>query len=80
MNRLILELEKTVFSIKSISETISLLDSVAQSKVDSLNNFTCAINLMSSLLYDSCKQLEELWQEMRLLNTNNKTSKGGDAA
>lgn len=77
MNRLILELEKTVFSIKSISETISLLDSVAQSGMDSLDNFTCAINLMSSLLYDSCKKLDELWQEMHLLN---KTSKGGDAA
>ena len=54
--------------------------SVAQHGVDSLDNFTGAINLMSNLLFDSCKQLDELWQEMHLLNKNNKTSKGGDAA
>ncbi|WP_337485151.1 hypothetical protein [Porcipelethomonas sp.] len=80
MNSLILRLEKTTFDIKRVSETISLLDSVAQHGVDSLDNFTGVINLMSNLLFDSCKQLDELWQEMHLLNKNNKTSKGGDAA
>lgn len=80
MNDLILRLKKTTFDIKRISETISLLDSVAQSEMDSLDNFTGAINLMSNLLSDSCKQLDEIYQEMHSITKNNQSSKGGDAA
>lgn len=80
MNSLILRLEKTTFDIKRVSETISLLDSVAQHGVDSLDNFTGAINLISNLAYDNCKQLNYLFKELRILTKTNKTSKGGDAA
>lgn len=59
---------------------VSLLDSVAQEGVSSLDNFPLAINLISNLAYDNCKKLNALFKELRILTKNNKTSKGGDAA
>ena len=65
---------------------VSLLDSVAQEGVSSLDNFPLAINLISNLAYDNCKKLNALFKELRILThpailtKTNKTSKGGDAA
>lgn len=80
MQDLVLELEKVIFKSTQIQEMISLLDSVAQHGTDSLDNFLLAINLMSSLAYENCKQLNSLFKELRILTNHNKSGKGGDAA
>ena len=46
---------------------VSLLDSVAQEGVSSLDNFPLAINLISNLAYDNCKKLNALFKELRIL-------------
>lgn len=43
---------------------VSLLDSVAQEGVSSLDNFPLAINLISNLAYDNCKKLNALFKEL----------------
>ena len=80
MQNIVLELEKVIFESTKIQEMVSLLDSVAQDGTDSLDNFPLAINLISNLAYDNCKKLNALFEELRILTKNNKTSKGGDAA
>ena len=80
MQNIVLELEKVIFESTKIQEMFNLLDSVAQDGTDSLDNFPLAINLISNLAYDNCKKLNALFEELRILTKNNKTSKGGDAA
>lgn len=80
MQNIVLELEKVIFESTRIQEMISLLDSVAQDGSNSLDNFPLAINLISDLACENCKELNALFEELRILTKNNKTSKGGDAA
>lgn len=80
IQNIVLELEKVIFESTKIQEMFNLLDSVAQDGTDSLDNFPLAINLISNLAYDNCKKLNALFEELRILTKNNKTSKGGDAA
>lgn len=80
MQNIVLELEKVIFESTRIQEMISLLDSVAQDGPNSLDNFPLAINLISDLACENCKELNALFEELRILTKNNKTSKGGDAA
>lgn len=79
MQNIVLELEKAIFESTKIQEMISLLDSVAQEEVHSLDNFTLAINLISDLSYENCKRIKALFEELHALTIPNKTSKGGDA-
>ena len=80
MQNIVLELEKVIFESTRIQEMISLLDSVAQNGPNSLDNFPLAINLISDLACENCKELNALFEELHILTKNNKTSKGGDAA
>lgn len=80
MQNIVLELEKVIFESTRIQEMISLLDSVAQNGPNSLDNFPLAINLISDLACENCKELNALFEELRILTKNNKNSKGGDAA
>ena len=80
MQNIVLELEKVIFESTKIQEMVSLLDSVAQEEVHSLDNFTLAINLISDLSYENCKNLKALFEELYALTEPNKTSKGSDAA
>ena len=75
MEKLILELERVIFEARRIQETISLLDSAAQNGVDSLKNFTNAINLIDNLAFDNCNQLEEIWNEMRSITKKERCCK-----
>lgn len=76
MSSLLSDLENLVHKIKGLSDLISAISS----SENSFDSFKDGIYLLSAVSYDYGKQLEELWREMHLLNKNNKTSKGGDAA
>ena len=67
MQNIVLEFEKVIFESTKIQEMFSLLDSVAQEGADSLDNFPLAINLMSDLACENCKQLNSLFKELRIL-------------
>lgn len=79
MNRLILRFEELKMETKGISDLIGALFYTGEAGT-SLNDFSDGIYLLYGLSVDNSKKLDELWQEMHLLNKNNKTSKGGDAA
>ena len=79
MNGLILRLEELQMETKGIADLIGALFYAGESGV-SLDDFSDGLNLLFSISVDNSKKLEEVWQEMHLLNKNNKTSKGGDAA
>lgn len=79
MNSLILRLEEIKMETKGISDLIGALFYAGESGTP-LDNFSDGLNLLYGFSVDNSRKLEEVWQEMHLLNKNNKTSKGGDAA
>lgn len=79
MNRLILRFEELKTETKGISDLIGALFYTGETGT-ALDDFSDGLNLLYGLSVDNSKKPEELWQEMHLLNKNNKTSKGGDAA
>ena len=64
---------------KGISDLIGALFYAGESGT-SLDDFSDGLNLLYGFSVDNSRKLEEVWQEIHLLNKNNKTSKGGDAA
>lgn len=79
MNGLILKLEELKLEAKGISDLIGALFYAGESGV-SLDDFSDGLYLLFRFSVDNSRKLEEVWQEMHLLNKNNKTSKDGDAA
>lgn len=79
MNSLILRLEEIKMETKGISDLIGALFYAGESGT-SLDDFSDGLNLLFGFSVDNSRKLDEVWQEMHLLNKNNKTSKGGDAA
>lgn len=79
MNGLILKLEELKLETKGISDLIGALFYARESGT-SLNDFSDGLSLLFSMAVDNSRKLDEVWQEMHLLNKNNKTSKSGDAA
>lgn len=79
MNSLILRLEEIKMETKGISDLIGALFYAGEAGT-SLDDFSDGLNLLFGFSVDNSRKLDEVWQEMHLLNKNNKTSKGGDAA
>lgn len=79
MNSLILRLEEIKMETKGISDLIGALFYARESGT-SLDDFSDGLNLLFGISVDNSRKLDEVWQEMHLLNKNNKASKGGDAA
>ena len=79
MNSLILRLEEIKMETKGISDLIGALFYAGESGT-SLDDFSDGLNLLYGFSVDNSRKLEKVWQEMHLLNKNNKTSKGGNAA
>ncbi len=79
MNSLILRLEEIKMETKGISDLIGALFYAEESGTP-LDDFSDGLNLLFGISVDNSRKLDEVWQEMHLLNKNNKTSKGGDAA
>lgn len=79
MNGLILRLEELKMETKGISDLIGALFFARESGTP-LDDFSDGLNLLYGISVDNSRKLEEVWQEMHLLNKNNKTSKGSDAA
>ena len=79
MNSLILRLEELKMETKGISDLIGALFYAEESGTP-LDDFSDGLNLLFGISVDNSRKLDEVWQEMHLLNKNNKTSKGGDAA
>ena len=76
MNSLILRLEEIKMETKGISDLIGALFYAGESGT-SLDGFSDGLNLLFGISVDNSRKLDEVWQEMHLLNKNNKTSKGG---
>ena len=79
MNSLILRLEEIKMETKGISDLIGALFYAEESGTP-LDDFSDGLNLLFGISVDNSRKLDEVWQEMHLLNKNNKTSKGGDDA
>ena len=75
MNGLILRLEELTMESKGISNLIGALFYTRESGT-SLDEFSDGLNLLYGLSIDNSRKLEEVWQEMHLLNKNNKTRHG----
>ena len=79
MNGLILRLEELTMKSKGISDLIGALFYTGETGT-SLDDFSDGLSLLVNLAVDNSSELEEVWKEMYLLNKNNQSSKGGDAA
>lgn len=79
MNSLILRLEEIKMETKGISDLIGALFYAEESGTP-LDDFSDGLNLLFGISVDNSRKLDEVWQEMHLLNKNNKASNGGDAA
>ena len=78
MNSLILRLEEIKNETKGFRFNRSVI--YAGESGTSLDDFSDGLNLLFGISVDNSRKLDEVWQEMHLLNKNNKASKGGDAA
>ena len=76
MHELIFRLKELKLETKGIADLIGALFYAGESGT-SLDDFSDGLNLLFSIAVDNSRKLDEVWQEMHMLNKNNKS---GDVA